>query len=443
MQSYDVVLVTDTPGWTYYSSVKRSWERGAGSHRLASHLRSYGYSVLVIDFSSYITFDIWTEICKNAISTNTKLLGFSTTWWPVRNTSTAYGDTKIFTAAVHSMKANEALFNYGETLTIAATNGNIHLWIDYAKNINPKLKIIVGGPKIASYFDVPADHFFVGFGETQIIDFLSQPKRIWPKIIDHDKEAKNKEFDFKYSSTSYTPESFIHPDETLQIEFSRGCRFKCSFCRYPMIGRKDIASYIKTPDLIYTELMNNYDNYGITRYNVLDDTLNDSSEKLEVIVNAVKKLPFKPKFWAYSRVDMIHTNPEQISLLQEMGLIETFMGIDTFHPVAARAINKGMSENKRKETLYKCKEVWGDNITIINGYIIGLPGEPKSHIESVAEWLKTPDCPVYFVPFSPLTLYNNNELTKYNPKSLMDLDPEKYGYTITNNEGFFAEWIKK
>jgi radical SAM superfamily enzyme YgiQ (UPF0313 family) len=355
---FDVILFTDT-------SNLPAWIRGYGAHRLASHLREKGFTVLVVDFSSYINFDLWKEICNYAITSSTKLLGFSTTWWPYRmsgNESPRFAKQAIAKAKSVS----------DPTLIESAVNGTLDSWINYAKTLNPKLKIILGGPKVNFYFDVPADHFMIGYGETQFEDLLTQPRRIFPKIINHDTEAKSKIWDFKCSSTIYTEYDQIQPYEKLMIEFSRGCRFKCSFCNYPLIGRKDVSNYVKDPNVIYSEMLYNYEKYGIKDYFVADDTLNDSVEKLEQIAKGINKLPFKPNLSAYTRLDVMVKSPEHVSLLKDIGLARTWIGLDSLHPVASKKIGKGMSENLKKEMLYKLKEEWGQNVQIILGNIVKL-----------------------------------------------------------------------
>lgn len=77
-KSFDVILVIDTPEHP-------KWFRGSGAHRIANHLRLAGFSCLVLDFSSALNFDTWKSICQLAVGSNTKLVGFSTTWWPYRS----------------------------------------------------------------------------------------------------------------------------------------------------------------------------------------------------------------------------------------------------------------------------------------------------------------------------------------------------------------------
>lgn len=428
MPTFDVILFSD-------SSDKNKWRRGYGAHRIASHLREKGISCLVVDFSSYIDFDIWTDICDRAIGSNTKFIGFSTTWWPYRNPN---GDDFLGFSLLQFAAKN---YDYSKSLVYAAGSGQLGVWLDYAKKINQKIKIIIGGPKAPLYIDVPADHFIIGHGETQIIDLLTQTRRIWPRIINHDTEAKNSDWDFKYSSTRYTEYDQIKSHEILMFEFSRGCRFKCSFCNYPLIGRKDISSYVKDSDVIYEELSENYERFGIINYQIADDTLNDSTEKLEHIVKAIKKLPFQPTFQAYTRLDVMVTNPIQVDLLKEMNLIRTWIGLDSLHPIASKAIGKGMSEERKKDMLWQLKDKWGRCVTIDAGYIVGLPGEPADFTESVFEWADAEDSPLYSVEFIPLILAPDVPVLQHQNKSLMDLNYEQYGYKIPNLQRWW-EWIK-
>ena len=74
---FNVILFTDAP----YPHHKI---RGYGVHRIASQIRASGYTCLVVDFSSALTFDKYKEIIDNAVGADTLMIGFSTTWMPYR-----------------------------------------------------------------------------------------------------------------------------------------------------------------------------------------------------------------------------------------------------------------------------------------------------------------------------------------------------------------------
>lgn len=433
MISFDVILIADTSDYPH-------WYRGTGAHRLANHLRVNGYSCLVIDFSSALTFDIWKTICSLAVGPNTRMIGFSTTWWPYRSTMTkiSIGNLDDFGKQPEDYK-----HTYLKTgLTQCAVNGTLGDWITEAKQINPKIKILVGGPKIDFYRDIPADHFMVGFGETQILDFLNDTKRIWPKFINHDSNASNTIFDFKSSQIMYTERDFIQPEDILTIEFTRGCRFKCSFCSYPLIGRKNVVEEsLKKPDVIYSEFMNNFEKWGTTKYWVADDTFNDSTEKLEIIADVISRLSFKPQFRAYTRLDVMHNNLRQAELLKDIGLVDTWIGVDSMHPVASKIIGKGMKAEKKKELIYKVGEIWQGIVNIKVGYILGLPGEDSDYVRETVDWFLDEKNPVNQLNLNPLRILPPLDPLKHTSRSDIDLNYKKYGYDIPDLNQFW-EWTK-
>lgn len=422
--TFDIILLADT-------SVYPNWTRGYGAHRIASHLRNNGFTVLVIDFSLALTFDIWKQICSKAVGSNTRMIGFSTTWWPYRK---PFQENKGINTAVNMADWGtdefKKEFEDKDTLTYDAVRGNMNRWIDVVKEINSKVKVVVGGSKIDWYRDFPADNFIDGLAETQILDYLNDKMRIWPTVIRHDTTANSRDWGWTTSSTMYTEYDQIRDKEILTLEIARGCRFKCAFCSFPLIGQKDAASYTKTEETIYNELMDNYTKWGATEYWIADDTFNDSLDKMKMFLRVTERLPFKLKFRAYIRLDIIAKQPEQIQMLYDMGLKSCWIGIETFHPQAAKIIGKGMNADKRKQTLYDIQKVWGNDVAISAGYIIGLPEEDETFLREQLDWFMEDNNPVNHNPnFLPLII-NPPGAFEYHPMSDIDRHPEKYGYSI-------------
>ena len=101
---------------------------------------------------------------------------------------------------------------------------------------------MLGGAKIDFYLNAPVDYVIVGLAETETVDLLDslsgRTRRIFSRIIDHDRKAHNPCWDFRTSTTKYTSFDFIQPQETLNLEVARGCKFKCAYCSYPLIGNE-------------------------------------------------------------------------------------------------------------------------------------------------------------------------------------------------------------
>lgn len=430
---FDVILFTDSVELNVKS-------RGYGVHRLASHIRNNGYTCLVVDFSSIITIDIYKDLLSKAIGPNTLAVGYSTTWMPfkfpdvgVRSSNPGEGDgTDTDKFSIPSLVTAFAKDEYSP-------------WINFVKQCNPKTKTILGGAKIDFYLNAPVDHIIVGLGETETIDLLDslskKTKRIFGRIIDHDRKAHNPCWDFRQSNTSYTDLDFILPNETLNLEVARGCKFKCAYCSYPLIGQKT-SDYLKHKEVIRQELLSNYERWGTTKYFIVDDTFNDSTEKMQMFADVSQSLPFELKFWCYLRADLLAAHPEQIQLLKDAGVQETYFGIETFNPRTAKFIGKGMASEKIIDTLYKVKESWGPRSYIAAGVIVGLPYETQASLQTAVEFFQRKDCPVDLANTFPLSIIGNHDMIKYMYMSEIDRNYSKYGYYFPNPEVNYFSWRK-
>jgi len=445
---FNVILFADTPE-------AFSKTRGYGAHRLASHIREHGYTCLVVDFMSALDLENYTAIMENAVGEETLMVGFSSTWMPYRFTllNIDTDETRIHDpgrAIVEDIDItrNSADSIFAQKLTTALTDNNPEPYFNVIKQINPKVQLTLGGSKIGMYTDMKMiDHIFVGYSETMLIDYLDSisgksPRKIFNKMIDHDQKAQAPVWDYTVSKTTYTEFDFIKAQEPLALEVARGCRFKCKYCSYPLIGMKNISSYLKKSDVLRQELMYNYENFGTTRYFIIDDTFNDSVEKMEYFLEITRSLPFKITYWCYLRLDLLMAKPETIPMLLESGLSSCYFGIETFNHAAGKAVGKGAPPDKLKETLFECKRVWGDNVHIQAGFMVGLPFEDSASVFETAKWLEREDCPIDTKWIFPLQIAQaNNDIMKYTYQSEFDKNSHMYGYEIPNPDVFW-EWTK-
>ena len=161
-----------------------------------------------------------------------------------------------------------------------------------------------------------------------------------------------------------------------------------------------------------------------------------------MFANISQSLPFELKFWCYLRADLLAANPEQITLLKDAGIQETYFGIETFNPKTAKFIGKGMAHERIIDTLYKCKEEWGERSYIAAGIIVGLPYESTDTIYKAAEFFRREDCPVDLANTFPLSIVGNHDLMKYMYMSEIDRNYSKYGYYFPNPSVNFFSWRK-
>jgi len=380
----DFVLLNDIP-------INEGLSRGIGVYRLTTELEKHGHSTLVIDYASYMSLDQLEVILSKV---KIKTFGVSSTWFK----------NKFFTAK----NLRKILNKY-----------------------NDSYKLIVGGAYAYQYIDEDYDHIFVGHSENQIIDFCSGI--VFPRIIDWDRKAKDGKFSF---NDSYTVFPYLHPDEIVGLETSRGCIFNCAFCNYPH-KNQNTRDFMKYEDVLYKELLNNYEMWGTKRYAIIDDTFNDYTKKLVSIKRVVDRLPFQPEFWAYIRFDIIAGQPEQAQLLYDIGLRSAMHGLETWNDETAKIIRKG-NRQKKIDGMKIAKSIWKENVFINVFYITGLPKDKVEDVHDFILYWKS-EGHEYIDNVTAFPLYLRDNESQYMELSDIEKNPDSYGYKMDGPKS----WIRK
>jgi hypothetical protein len=383
----------------------RSLYRTAGPYVIAHHLRKNGISVQVIDYIQFSTSEeILFLVEKFLPKDNDKhcILGISTTFLQldgkklpasildvIKTVKLKYPNLKVVAGGARAhqipMKANcidYSIYSYSEDLTLSLFNGLLN--------------------------KTPLDPEF----------------KVNRKII-----KDNQEFNIIESDFRFVKEDCVRPKESLPLEISRGCIFKCKFCRFPYIGKKK-NDYIRCTEQIRAELIYNYETFGTTSYYVLDDTFNETPEKVKAFYDMTQTLPFKITWAAYLRVDLIHRFPETAIWLKNSGLVAAFFGIESFHPEASALIGKGWSGKHGKDYILELKNnIWGDDVIITLSLIMGIPPETWEDISATQNWLIENNIDSW--AWHGLAVNGKSNKTD---QSEFEKQPDKYGFTFPNQD---------
>jgi hypothetical protein len=360
--------------------------KSAGPAALATEVRKLGLTCQVINLCFYFTQDEIEAVCEKFITEKTCVVGLSTTFW-------------LFGMNENKKEILKKIIRHTKKLK----NTKIALGGTMAANLAPRIS---------------ADVVLEGFSEASFIEYIRGLKNITTPYA----------YDFNKSTIEYIENDCLDFNESTVLEVARGCIFKCTFCAYPMNGKKKL-DYIKEKEILRAELINNYEQYGIDTYTLSDDTFNDSTQKLEHIYDITSSLGFKIKFVSYLRLDLLNAHREQIDLLEKIGLVGAFFGVETFNSKAGKSIGKGLDPDKQKELLYDLKSKhWKDNINVTIGLISGLPFETKqTHLETI-DWILNPSlCNVDRIRPAPLGI-PNPKIDKYPFKSEFQMNAMKYGF---------------
>ena len=404
---YQVIILTDI------ATLQLGYGKYAGAYKIASEVRKAGYTCQVIDNYTWGSINKLKPLMEKFVDSSTLLVGVSC----------ALNEKRTSSRVLHWGYEENAFMDF----------------LRYTKSLNPNLKTVAGGPRIYEYSSWPEiDYTIVNKADNSIVallDHLSGKREIkfenvGPTRLIRETDYPYTQEEFMNSTIQYEHNDIIFENEALPLEIARGCIFSCAFCKYDLIGKR-AGEWTKTPKTLREELMRNYEMFGTTHYNISDELINESVDKLKMWCDVTNSLPFKLGYTGYARADLIWRYPEMRELLLDSGAQCLLFGIETLHEKAGKAIGKGLDPNKIKETLHYCKQKWDNKIIMCSNFIVGLPHEPVEHIWESFHYLLSESCPLDIVTYTSLGITSTNQDS--NTKrglSKIELDPKKYGMTI-------------
>lgn len=304
----------------------------------------------------------------------------------------------------------------------------------YSKEKYPNLKIIHGGArwflpeKYRGYIDVE----FLGRSMGIFEDWINNRDISKYKIYDTPLVLINKHVDVNID-TPITPTIFdddllTHHDH-LGFEIGIGCRFNCSFCNYDLRNSKTV--HLNDPKKLHDFFYKAYNDHGVKHFYCIDDTLNESIEKLEILREATANLNYHPKITAWMRADLLN-NTRQRELIKEINFDAIWFGIESFNPNVSKNIRKKSAMSNVFDSLIYLRDNCPDTFTM-GSFIIGLNGDSAEEIERnfdkvVAEKLLH-SMHLYVLTFWPVTDYQDVS----NSASDIEKDPKKFGYNLRHD----------
>ncbi|RDU22713.1 B12-binding domain-containing radical SAM protein [Anaerosacchariphilus polymeriproducens] len=161
------------------------------------------------------------------------------------------------------------------------------------------------------------------------------------------------------------------------LEFGRGCPYGCSFCSSTYFWKRNVRTYSVERTINDIQfLINNgfdfieftYDNFGTNRNEII------------TFCNELINNDINIKYSIRCRLDYLDL--EIIHLLKRSGCIDVLVGLESASQDAINKIGKNLDFSSAKETI----AILIDNGIVVRGsYVIGLPFEDMSHIESTVK----------------------------------------------------------
>ena len=414
---YQIVIFTDVTNNVFVAP-------SIGAFKCAHALRKKGYSCLVVGHLSEYSISELKELLTHALSDRTILVGFSRTFFKNIEVMAKPGQpVPPYNSIPHS-----DMFPQGKQFENEI--------FDFINTIAKNAKVVAGG-NISSSKNISnrnVDYVCLGYSEAAIValaDHLAhgaplkdQTKNIHGRILLDG--AKYLDYEFAQEDMAWLDTDVVN-HKVLPVECGRGCIFKCKFCSFPMNG-KHTLDFVKSADNLYKELLDNYENFGIEQYSIVDDTFNDHPEKMKMVLDAVKRLPVRPKFWAYVRLDLLSTRADSIDMLYDIGVRAFYFGIETLNPKTGRIVGKGYDREKQINTIRYIKEKYKNSVTMHGSFIAGLPEESLDSLQQTFDSLLSGELPLDTWYVNPLII-RKPDTNAFS--SEFDTHYENFGYIDT------------
>lgn len=263
--------------------------------------------------------------------------------------------------------------------------------IQQVREASPESKVVIGGPTARRDKSLQALSDFVVFGSGEdpllgILQALDGERAIDGIPFTAYRDAAG-ELRFSAAAQAMTAnigtpyrvragERIPIPDWTLYprgahnvfpIEFSRGCKYNCSYCSY------DRGKNVRPMEDLREELLRNAE-LGITKYRIADSNFTDGPPAVadfpHQVCRLMKELDLGLQWSCYSRVDDL--TPELADLMREAGCFAVFFGIETGDDAMMRLMHKGHSVEDARRGVEVAKR---SGMHAHANFIIGYPGE--------------------------------------------------------------------
>jgi radical SAM superfamily enzyme YgiQ (UPF0313 family) len=248
----------------------------------------------------------------------------------------------------------------------------IHKVVAMLKQISPEVVVILGGPEVSHYPDVPevaelADYVISGPGEASIRELCLQ--------LFNGEQPPQKFIKGKTTALNelIMPYDYYDDDDVLNrliyVEASRGCPFKCEFCLSAL--DKTVTAF--PLDKFFIEMGKLLDR-GVRNFKFIDRTFN---LKISTSVAILEFFLARMTDDLYLHFEVIPDNlPDKLKqILQRFpaNSLQFEIGIQTFDPQIQDLISRKQNNEKTKNNLTWLRENTGAHLH--TDLIFGLPSD--------------------------------------------------------------------
>ncbi len=281
-------------------------------------------------------------------------------------------------------------FSAADFLSFSCFKSNFCSTLDFikeVKDINPKVKIIVGGPEITRQYFIGGkdifkkwqtiiDHFVVGEGEKPILNFMQGKNQDFISIFDELESLTELDYpNFLGCEIKNYPSK-----NALPISFSRGCIRKCNFCSERLLYK---GYRNRAVENLIAEIEFHKENNNIKYFVFFDSLINANLKLLEKFCDLIIDR-FGSINWE-AQIAVRNDMPQD--LLRKMkasGCYNLFVGLESGSDNILTKMNKGFTTDDAKNFFIQLKQA---NLFFGVSIIVGFPEESEADFKDSLDFI--------------------------------------------------------
>jgi p-methyltransferase len=291
------------------------------------------------------------------------------------------------------------------TTTFYVVNLPVNEMVEFIRQHNSRVKIIVGGPLISNHHrnyqgdefktaveDIGADIYVIeGQGELTLSRLVSCLKNgddlsSVPNLAYFENgtlrrtkvSAENNSLDENVIDWGGFPEQNLGP--TIQTRTARSCSFKCSFCNYPTrAGALTLASL----ETLEREIDSMKRLGNVTNAVFIDDTFNVPFPRFKEICRMMIRKKYNLNWFSYFRCS--NSDEEAIDLMAQSGCKGVFLGVESGSPAILTNMNKSATVEKYQKGIEWLRQ---SGILTFASMITGFPGETEATVQETIDFIR-------------------------------------------------------
>ena len=331
--------------------------------------------------------------------------------------------------------------------TYCTTLSRCYKVADMAKNINPNIKLILGGAqatlepqktidqKSIDYLvygegEITFDKFLICFKENG--DFAKINGLVWKKnkkIIMNPPQEIIKNLDViplparhLFPMDKYHSSANLRGKRTLNLMTSRGCPYRCAYCAGSLIFGKSFRYH--STDRVIEEIKALTDKYNADDIQFFDETFTANRKRIMELCDKIISNKLKIEWSCFTRVNLV--DKELLNKMKEAGCYQIFYGLESGVQRLLDLVNKDITLEQSRKAMKMTHEA---GIETWVSFMIDLPSETKEESEQTINFAIEVD--PTFVQF-PIT-------TPYPGTKLYDL-AKQHGTIVTDNFDEYTAW---